>query len=368
MACMQTLVRLMTVRRHGDHVADLEQGVTDLYNQQGIDKTCASLGKFIEVDRKTGRIIQQRSSPATSYSMFVKINMHAVFRSIFRTTRRNAPETDKGDEKSGSAQQDDVYKSCATPVSALSKSIQAFSIDRKVLSVSPSLSFMSILDLMPLPVTKPEERALAVSILSTRISTPVRSRTTRLASPNSMSSPGTPSFTGSAASTTLNTPPSWREPAFRSPRRIMRSTPFLEQCAKFTNAPPSHTSIDLSFTSTCNPDEGYGIFEHYEEQKRWTEFAFPTGRRNGRFLIAEEEGRRNEDNTTFSDFVDGLSSEHDDVSCAPVGNVFVFSDSPWDNGEQESYGMKGKTSWIREMESLDFTDGQPWFDIELTTR
>lgn len=56
--------------------------------------------------------------------------------------------------------------------------------------------------------------------------------------------------------------------------------------------------------------------------------------------------------------------QDDNASVTSVGNGHAISDSPWDDGEQESFGLKGKTSWTREMKSLDsLSDIQLWIDV-----
>ncbi len=94
-------------------------------------------------------------------------------------------------------------------------------------------------------------------------------------------------------------------------------------------------------------------------RKRWTGnagFAFPVNRR-GLFYVEEEEEDDDESFTTV---------EQDDVPATPVSQVHAVSDSPWSNDEQEIYGVKGKTSWIREMKSLgSFSDNQLWTDVQI---
>ena len=208
---------------------------------------------------------------------------------------------------------------------------------------------------MPIPVTTSKERTVAASILAALNASPVRHSTPPLMSPSTISSPGTPYFINSPASTTLDTPPSMYSQLLRSPTPNVYSTPFFDQCARLDGSPPCDMSVSLSITSVFETSEMYGQQPRQSRRKRWTGhagFAFPVNHQR-LFCVAEED--------------DTISTiGQDDTSVTSVGNGHVISDSPWDNGEQESYGLKGKASWTREMKSLDsFSDNQLWIDVPM---
>ena len=116
-------------------------------------------------------------------------------------------------------------------------------------------------------------------------------------------------------------------------------------------------SVSLSMTSDFDTSEEYEEYHQQRQQrrKRWTGhagFAFPINRKR-LFCVVEEEFEED-------------SLEQADASVAPVGDGHAISDSPWDNGELECYGLKGKASWMREMKSLDsFPDNQLWIDVPM---
>lgn len=299
---MNNFVRSVVNFRHQDNAPDLEQG---------------------PVERDIGQFSRRRILWTDIRLGETKAKVHSIFRSLLRIGRQDAPDVDA--EK-------------GVPESIPSSNAHE---DPSALGIS------SILDLMPIPVTTPEERRLAASILAVRNSSPATPSPT---SPVSLYSPGT-SYSTDSPTSTLDTPLTMHAPPIlRSPTH----TPFLERCAKFVRTPPCETSVSLSpLFDTSTEFADFGQPQPKPRRKRWTGdagFAFPVNRK-GLFHVAEEEEEE---------------EEEDDILATPVSQAHAISDSPWSNDEQEIYGVKGKTSWIREMKSLgSFSDNPFWIDVQI---
>ena len=351
---INSLVRSVVIFRQQDPAINLEQGLAA--NQD--------IGAILLYRRHhTG--CSDRWLDALSHSH--KAKLRAMLRSLLRMGRQNAPEADIESVHSTTPEgisdlEYNLYLLTFLQDRSMAITIKnnaiAISQEDHLSSQSQSHSISSILDLMPIPVTTSKERAIATSILVALKASPVRYATPPLMSPSTISSPGTPYFINSPASTTLNTPPSMYAPLLRSPTSNVYSTPFLDQCTRLDGPPPCDMSVSLSITSVFETSEIHGQQQQIPRQTRpktWTGhagFAFPINDQ-GLFCVAEEE--------------DSISSmEPDDTLVTSVGDVHAISDSPWDNGEQENYGLKGKASWTREMKSLDsFSDNQLWIDVPM---
>ncbi|KAK2460143.1 hypothetical protein APHAL10511_007822 [Amanita phalloides] len=345
MTRMNTIVRSVITCRQDPRVADPEQAVANTVPQQEI------------ASDKFG-------------TMFSKTKIHALFRSLLRIHRLDASDVDaeKAVHRSGSTHQEETCTTNHITPSTIKNVFPSNRIAREDdgLPVSPSLSISSILDMMPIPVTTPQERLLAASILASRNASPTRPTrpaTPPLMSPSSFSSPGTSFFSESTASTTLNTPPPTHELIIHSTKPTVCFTPFLEQHPRFIGAPLCDLSVSLSMSSFFDPSEESGIYGHQGRRKRWTGhpgFTFPVNCGNGLFRVVEEE--EHEVPVSASDSI----VDFQEVSGTSPGNGSVVSDSPWDNGELESYGMKGKASWMHDMRSLDSADDQfyAWIRVE----
>ncbi|KAM6504104.1 hypothetical protein JOM56_001047 [Amanita muscaria] len=329
------LARTIKVLIAQDRIVDLEKGA----------------------DNSAHRDITQSGPLAAVFSAELLIAMRrtisTISRSIYRLKRRKTSDVDVEEGhpstcatalKPQSIPQSTPKREVPTMINEEENASDSSSNDDNV-SSSQSLSFSSILDLMPIPVTTPEERALAASILAARAASPSPPNSPSLISPCTDSSHDSSFAPDLDVSTVFNTPLTVDEPMMSSPIQAMRSTPFLEQQSVLY--PQGHGLPAIGESEEYNtsvsqevhdPWTGETGFKFPRIVKRWKkrntlQFTPP-------FPVVEEDERE-----------EAVESRR----CQANGQI---CDSPWDNGINESYGLKGRASWRQAMKLSDSADEQ----------
>lgn len=342
------LARTIKVLTAQDRIVDLEKGAVNSAHQD----------------------ISQSGPLATVFSAELLIAMRrtisTISRSIYRLKRRKTSEVDveKGhtvaeltSRPSTSAtalkpqsirQTNDSSTPLGTPKREDNDKENATDSISNYDNVSPSqsLSISSILDLMPIPVTTPGERALVASILAARAASPSPPNSPSLISPCTDSSHDSSFAPDLDVSTVFNTPLTVDEPMLSSPIQAMRSTPFLQQQSVLYPQGHGLPAIDES--------EEYNTSVSQEVHDPWTGetgFKFPR-------IIKRWKKRNTLQFTPPFPVVEEDECEEEAVEsrrCQANGQI---SDSPWDNGINESYGLKGRASWRQAIKLSDSADEQ----------
>jgi len=222
-------------------------------------------------------------------------------------------------------------------------------------------------------VTTPEERALAISILASRNASPTPPPTPSLMSPATDSSHDSSFSPELEVSSVLDTPSMLLEPIIPSPTQGSSLTPFLEQQAAFMDVQayepsPLYISEEADSSSAREPWMGNAGFKFpirlpkSGKKRNFTHFRPPP-------LIVEEEEEEDYEHEAANPIAESRLRQKD--SCRKGTGLLPF-DSPWDDGCNENYGLKGRAFWRQTMQAMKYSNSvdELWincYDAQITT-